>query len=395
MNIKLIRLVRKDYAEISSYNDRFIEDINEQLMEEDIYLTDEDVDDNFIDVIFVESDQVIDQLKLIEDKLNRFVYIFVNNSYNSFAEGIKINNYLGKTSHYVLFDDNPLLHTSKLLPRLVEIAHSRKKLYNCNFALISEDPLLEKEKETFNKIAGKYGVNYLNIGISELKEAFNKHKIGKPRHLLKLKKMVKDPRVLDENLYLYGAISSLINKYNLKGISISRKDILNNFQLNPDLAFSLLLEDDIIVSDDVNLSSLISGYVAFLISGRSPLFVRPLSADYEKNTIYFKSSYVNLNNVKSFDISNPHDHILEVTSSFRENDACLLRLTPDGKNTVSLSGEIKKGADSEIELSIEDINLYSFVREALDESMIIIDQDISLFFGTFFESYNEENNKNN
>ncbi|MBE6133873.1 MAG: hypothetical protein E7178_04320 [Erysipelotrichaceae bacterium] len=378
MNINLIRLINKNDELLKGEDDLLLEDLSEQLLEEDISLV-EGVIDSPVDVILVESDDVFEELKKHLKKLNKYIYLFTFCKGRSYAEALSIYNYLGKNGYHVLLDDDPLNALKGILPTYIDISRVKKSINGKTFGMfIPNEESSYEPKFDFGKMNKTFGISVIKIGKEELFKEFRKNKIGNPPHLLKLKKMAKNSKALNKSLYLYNAIKVFVDKYHLVGFTLDQKVIINELGVSPNLALSLFNEEGILAVSRNDLSSLLTSYLAYLMNSRIPFIVEPINSNYEEKILSLKCDYPPLNQVKSYEIANPHDQILEINCEINLGEASLLKIGSDVTHFYAIGAEIKQGKDNLIALYIDEIPLFSFIRDAAERQLVLVSQDISV-----------------
>ena len=378
MNVNLIRLIDKKDIILRNEDDLLLEDIAEQMMEEDITLL-EGVKDSPIDVILVESDNVSKELEKHLKKLNKYVYLMTFCKSRSYGEALTIFNYLNKKKYNILFDDDPLHQLKGILPTYIDISRVKKDIHGKNlgqFVLGEESPLVTPVNT--GKINNELGINIIKIGKEELFKEYRKSKIGNPPHLLKMKKMVKNSTALNRSLYLYNAIRTLVDKYQLVGITLDDEVIKKELGISSSLALSLLNEENIVAVKRNDIPTLLTCYLAYLLNGRIPFVVEPLNSNYEEKLLSVRADYPPLNQVKSYEIVNPHDQMLEINCEINLGEASLLKIASDCAHFYTISVEIKEAIDDNISLLVDEVPLFSFIRDAAERQLVLASQDISV-----------------
>ena len=378
MIINLIRLIDKKDDLLKVEDDLLLEDIAEQLMEEDITLM-EGVKNSPIDVILIESDNVINELDKYLKKLNKYVYLVTFCKGRSYGEALTIYTILTKKKFNVLLDDDPLHQLKGILPTYIDISRVKKDIVGKNLGqfVLGTESVYNTPVDT-GKINKVLGLNIIKIGKEELYREYHKNKIGNPPHLLKMKKMVKNSQALNRSLYLYNAIRTLIDKYQLVGITLDDRIIKDELGISASLALSLLNEEGIVAVKRNDIPTLLTCYLAYLLNGRIPFVIEPLNSNYEDKLLSVRADYPPLNQVKSYEIVNPHDQFLEINSEINLGEASLLKIAADCTHFYTISAEIKESKDENISLFIDEVPLFSFMRDAAERQMVLANQDISV-----------------
>ena len=378
MNINLIRLIDKKDEVLRSEDDLLLEDLAEQLIEEDIVLM-EGAKDSPVDVILVESDDISEIVKKSLKGLNKYIYLITFSKGRSYAETLSLYSYLSKQKYSVLLDDDPLHALKGILPTFIDISRVKSSIKGKNFGMfIPDDDSLLSPKYDIGRLNKVLGINIVRIGKDELYKEYRKNKIGNPPHLLKMKKMVRNSLALNHSLYLYNAIKTLAEKYHLVGLTINDNTINKDLNISSDLALSLLNEEGIISVKNNDLSSLLTSYLAFSLNGRMPYIISPISSNYDEKQLFIKCDYPPLNQVKSFEIINPRDNILKVKSEINLGEGSLLKIGSDFIHFYTVSVEIKESIDDNVCLYVDEVPLFTFIRDAAEKQMVLTNQDISV-----------------
>ena len=118
--------------------------------------------------------------------------------------------------------------------------------------------------------------------------------------------------------------------------------------------------------------------MSYLLNGRIPYVVEPISSNYDEKILSVKCDYPPLNQVKSYEIINSHDYDLEINSEINLGEASLLKIASDCQHFYTLSAEIKEGKDDLISLFVDEVPLFTFMRDAAERQLVLVSQDISI-----------------
>ena len=93
----------------------------------------------------------------------------------------------------------------------------------------------------YKNVKDKFNIDLIDIEINELIDAYNLKNAAKPQYFYELEhKNSFNQQEIDKAYILYLSIKDLINKYNLKGITIRCFDLLKPLVTTSCLAFALL-----------------------------------------------------------------------------------------------------------------------------------------------------------
>jgi L-fucose isomerase-like protein len=212
-------------------------------------------------------------------------YLLTTGNSNSLASALEILSFLQahNLKGEILYGEVGAIRKEILL--LSRLQQARSYLAKSRLGVIGEpsDWLINSSVD-FAKARAKFGVEFIKIPYSELKEEVAKHSYPVAALPGDLALKAKNKEVLEGALDIYGALRRLVDKYRLSGFTIRCFDLLGDFKNTSCLALALLNSEGISAGCEGDEASLLSMHL-FRSLGLPAFQCNPSVVDLEHNRL--------------------------------------------------------------------------------------------------------------
>ena len=202
--------------------------------------------------------------------------------------------------------------------------------------LIASNVDYQRTKKIFN-------IDLVDIEIQELIDAYNSKSAAEHEYFctFETKNKFSESEII-RAYKLYLALKDLINKYNLKGITIRCFDLLKVICTTSCLAFALLNKEGVIATCEGDIPSLLSMYLIKEFCGVSSFQANPSQISVEDNTILMAHCTVPLNMCKSYNFDTHFESGIGVAINgyLSKEDVYIFKLSNNLKDFILLKGKI-------------------------------------------------------
>lgn len=414
MKINVVRLrsdLHDQNKQMIKENDGFIDEVNNELMNDDILLV-EDNNDTVFSIIFVESGGSETKFAQIFDKLEDPIILLSNGKNNSLPASLEIKTYINQHDKTSLLLTGDVEQIAEGIRNASSVFSAMRALNGANLGVIGKpsDWLIASQVD-YALAKAKYGVNLIDIPMKELEIEVKKQIIAEVPHLEQLRKKFKNEEVLNGALYFYSGLKRIIERYNLSGFTLRCFDLLTEFKNTSCLAFSLLNEEGITAACEGDVPSLLTMFFIKSLTGQPAFQSNPSSVNFKDNTILFAHCTLPLNMTSSYSLTSHFESGLGigVKGEMPLGKISVLKLAPSLKSdeSVGFSGTIKKNLSlpnycrTQIEVEPEEGGIFSLFKDNFGNHMIITYADcvgsfltmINLLDSRYENNHKKENDK--
>lgn len=385
MNINIIRLRsalhEKNKAMIKE-NDAFIDELNNELMDDDLLLV-EKAKESAFSIVFVESGGSEAEFVKIFDKLENPIILLSNGKNNSLPASLEIKTYIAqhnKTSLLLTGDEEQIAEGIK---NASSVFGAMNALKDTNLGVIGKpsDWLIASQVD-YKLVKEKYGINLIDVPMLELEIEVKKQIIDEDiPHLDAFKKKFKDQEVLNGALYFYSALKRIIARYHLSGFTLRCFDLLGPYKNTACLAFGILNEEGVTAACEGDVPSLLTMHMVRALSNSPSFQSNPSYVSFKNNTILFAHCTLPLNMVSSYDLTTHFESGLGIgiKGEMSLGKVSVLKLAPSLKSeeSVAFNGTIKKNLSlpnycrTQIEVEPEEGGIITLFKDNFGNHMII------------------------
>lgn len=384
MKINVLRLrsaLHDKNKEMIKANDQFIDELNNELMNDDILLVENDKDAAFT-MVFVESGGSEAEFVKVFDKLEDPIILLSNGKNNSLPASLEIKTYINqhdKSSLLLTGDEESIADGIRNASSVFGAMHS---INNTNLGVIGKpsDWLIASQVD-YKMVKEKYGINLIDIPMLELEIEVKKKIIGDVPHLEQFQKKFKNKEVLDGALYFYSALKRIVERYNLSGFTLRCFDLLGHYKNTSCLAFGILNEEGITAACEGDVPSLLTMYFVKALTGMPSFQSNPSTVNFKENSILFAHCTLPLNMTQKYSLTTHFESGfgIGIKGEMPLGKISVLKLAPSlkGEESVGFSGNIKKNLSlpnycrTQIEVEPEEGGIFSLFKDNFGNHMII------------------------
>lgn len=414
MKINVIRLrsaLAEQNKEMIKENDNFIDELNNELMNDDLLLVEDDKDAIF-SIVFVESGGAEVEFLKIFDKLEDPIIMLSNGKNNSLPASFEIKTYINQHHKTTLLLTGDEEQIAAGIRNASSIFAGIRAINGANLGVIGKpsDWLIASQVD-YALAKEKYGVNLIDIPMLELEIEVKKKIIDDVPHLEQLQKKFKNKETLEGALYFYSALKRIVDRYNLSGFTLRCFDLLGEYKNTACLAFSLLNEEGITAACEGDVPSLLTMFFIKTLSGMPSFQTNPSSIDFKNNTILFAHCTLPLNMAQKYTLTTHFESGLGIgiKGEMPLGKITVAKLAPSLKSddSVAFSGNIKQNLSlpnycrTQIEVVPEEEGMFALFKDSFGNHMIITYADcvgsfltlINILDSRYDNAHKEEKNK--
>ena len=384
--IPLYSFLAKDNQKVINDDLLFIDEINNFLMDEDLVIA-KDAKDPLFDIVLIGSggtEQLF--LKRLESLAEPLVILSTSRN-NSLPAALEIKTYLESKNKLVFMLSGEETHIASMLKHIAAIIGAYRSLKDNRLGVIggASSWLIASPIEP-KLIYENYKINVVKIKMKELDELIEETEkemldVKQVPHANELINKYKDKEVIHQALVIYVALKKLVDKYQLKGLTIRCFDLLKKYKNTACLALALLNEEGITAGCEGDIFALLTMHVVHALTGRSAFMANPSKFNYEDHSILLAHCTVPLNMTSSYSLTTHFESGLGigVRGEMPEGRVTVCKIAPDYTldNCVCLPATIKENPNLEgycrtqIVVSLEDDGLLELHKSSFGNHLII------------------------
>ena len=384
--IPLYSFLAKDNQKVINDDLLFIDEINNFLMDEDLVIA-KDAKDPLFDIVLIGSggtEQLF--LKRLESLAEPLVILSTSRN-NSLPAALEIKTYLESKNKLVFMLSGEETHIASMLKHIAAIIGAYRSLKDNRLGVIggASSWLIASPIEP-KLIYENYKINVVKIKMKELDELIEETEkemldVKQVPHANELINKYKDKDVIHQALVIYVALKKLVDKYQLKGLTIRCFDLLKKYKNTACLALALLNEEGITAGCEGDIFALLTMHVVHALTGRSAFMANPSKFNYEDHSILLAHCTVPLNMTSSYSLTTHFESGLGigVRGEMPEGRVTVCKIAPDYTldNCVCLPATIKENPNLEgycrtqIVVSLEDDGLLELHKSSFGNHLII------------------------
>lgn len=304
--------------------------------------------DDILPIILVLSGGTEGEFKKYYDEMEEPFILLATNNNNSLAASMEIVSFLRKYDK-----KSEIIHGSKeyILNRIntiLKIEEVKNRLSKLKLGVVGHpsDWLIASDVD-YNVVKKNSGIELIDITMDELKEEINKkHKIDNEytRELLKKEFPIKE---IEKALYIYGAFKSLINKYDLQGITVRCFDLLEDVKSTGCLGLAILNAEGYISACEGDIPALISMTILNYLTGEPVFQANPSRINVENNEIVFAHCTLPINMPDEYKLDTHFESGIgaAVKGKIKTGDATIFKISDDLSNYFVSNAQILENLD--------------------------------------------------
>jgi len=397
INIKRIRsslsLHNKD---VIDEGNEFISLINDELFNDDLVVK-ENSKKGIFDIVFIETGGVEGEFVKNINKFSKPFILLSSEKNNSLPACFEIKTYLDSIKEDCVLLVGNEEKIAFYLRFFAKLMSAKKKIDNTNLGVIGEpSDWLIASKVKDKDVKEHFNINLINISSDELKDEINKHEYKDVPHLSTLIKKYKNKDVLNGALDIYGALTRLVAKYSLSGLTIRCFDLLSEYKNTACLALALLNERGIVSACEGDVPSLLTMYFIKALIDQPSFQANPSKIDFDNKKLLLAHCTVPLNMVDRYELVTHFESGLGIgiKGNLKKENCSIIKLCPDLVHSIAFNSsivEIPSYASycrTQIEVSLEDEEFMSLLQISFGNHLIVSYTEVSDLFMAFIDLLN-------
>ena len=389
--IPLYSFLAKDNQKVINEDLVFIDEINNFLMDEDLVIA-KDAKDPLFDIVLIGSggtEQLF--LKRLESLKEPLVILSTSRN-NSLPAALEIKTYLENKNKLCFLLSGEEKHIASMLKHIATIISAYHSLKDNKLGIIggASSWLIASPIEP-KLIYQNYKINIVKIKMSELDELIEeteKEMLDSKQvpHANELINKYKDKEVIHQALVIYVALKKLVDKYQLKGLTIRCFDLLKKYKNTACLALALLNEEGITAGCEGDIFALLTMHIVQALTGRSAFMANPSKFNYEDHTVLLAHCTVPLNMTSSYSLTTHFESGLGigVRGEMPEGRITVCKIAPDYTldNCVCMPASIKDNPNlpgycrTQITVSLDEDGLLELLKASFGNHLVVSYGDV-------------------
>ena len=406
MNINVIRLrspLHEANKEMIDENTNFLEEINNELMNDDITLVENDPKASY-SIVFVESGGSEPYFVEALPTLKEPIVLLSNGKNNSLPAALEIKSYCGQKGLISLLFTGEESQIAEAIKDTSTVINAYNSLNGTTLGVVGKpsDWLIASQVD-YQLVKEKFNINLVDISMDEFKEEINKHELVEIPHYHKLQAKFKNQDTLNLALEIYSALKRLIDKYHLSGLTVRCFDLLGEYQNTSCLAFALLNEEGITATCEGDVPSMLTMHLLRALTGMPSFQANPSTVDFKNNTILFAHCTLPINMCNKYELTTHFESGLGigVKGEMPLGKVTICKLCPDLKaeHAVCFNGTIKENLSlknycrTQILVEPDENGIISLFKDDFGNHMIITYADCLSSYYTLLNLYEKKYDK--
>ena len=285
-----------------------------------------------IPLIYVQTGGSENLFQELLPSLPRPITLLTNGIMNSLAASIEILTYSQQNNIKSEIIHGEIEYIAKRLTELQKIFQTKQILSKARIGVIGvpSDWLIASNVDK-QKAKEKFGCEILDININELIELSQQDYDIDSELVSELKKRPFAEEELKKALNIYGAMKTLIEKYQLTGITLRCFDLLDTLHSTGCIALALLNSEGIPASCEGDVPSLITMMILNSLFGEAGFMVNPSSLNIENNSMIVAHCTLPINMTKSYSLTTHFESGIGVAvkGQLPEQKAMIFKVSPN------------------------------------------------------------------
>lgn len=405
INVKRLRseLFEKEKEAIKD-NNNFLEEINNELINDDLMLVENDPSASF-SLVFVESGGSETAFLKVLPELKEPIILLSNGKNNSLPASLEIKTYCSQYKYTALLFTGDEAQIADAIKETASVINAYNALEDINLGVIGKpsDWLIASQVD-YQLVKEKFHINLIDISMEEFCNEIDKQEMEEIPHFKTLQKKFSNKQVLDGALYIYSALKRLVNKYHLSGFTVRCFDLLTKYKNTSCLAFGLFNEEGITATCEGDVPSLLTMHILRVLTGLPSFQVNPSTVSFKDNTILFAHCTLPLNMCNSYTLTTHFESGLGIgiKGEMPLGKISVAKITPDLKaeHAVGFSGNIKQNLSlpnycrTQILVEPDETGIISLFKDDFGNHMIISYADCLPSFFTLLNLFEKQYEKN-
>jgi len=396
MKIGLYHLVSEVHNEsyINQSLRSFITEIEDKMERKffNISLNEFDKKDYF-PLIFVKSGGVEGKFKSIFERINGHYLLLTSSLHNSLAASLEIASFIRQKGKKVEIIHGNSEYIASRIKELSKIFIVKNKLLSTKLGVVGKpSDWLIASKVDYKKVKENLGISLIEVEMSELVREINQEKYFEHNRIKEIKKSEFNSQSIDGALRIYHGLKSIVDKYQLNGLTVRCFDLLDIYKNTGCLGLSLLNDEGIIAGCEGDIPALISMTILNLLTEKPVFMANPANININNNKVIFAHCTLPLNMPDKFYLDTHFESGLGVgiKGNIPVGKVTLFKLSGDGQKYFVSGGEIienlseKNLCRTQIKIKMDEDVKY-FLQNAIGNHHVICRGDCSHLVREFFK----------
>lgn len=294
-----------------------------------------------LDLIFVRTGGTEGLFKDVFPFLEGRIVLLTSGKSNSLAASMEILSYLNQQGR-----DGEIIHGSASyiagrITTLAKVGMARKKLEGQNLGIIGRpsDWLISSDPDK-EAMKAKLGINLVDIDIEELIEEFGRTEFMPSETDVKIPEGLK--KYSEGAFRIHRALKSIIERYDLSGLTIRCFDLLDTLGNTGCLALAMLNAEGIPAGCEGDVPALVTMAIGQALTGRCGFQANPSRIDPQTGEMLLAHCTVPFNMVRSYSFNTHFESGIGIAihGEIPEGDATIFKVSGDLSRNFCCPAEI-------------------------------------------------------
>ncbi|MCR5505773.1 MAG: hypothetical protein K6F07_02125 [Bacilli bacterium] len=406
MKINVIRLrssLSYDNQDVIKLGNQFIDEINNELFDDDILLTENDPKADF-SIVFVETGGSEPRFVELKD-LKEPIILISHGQNNSLPASLEIKTYCYQNNYNCILFAGEEREIASAIKEVSGIVSAYHQLDNTNLGVVgAPSDWLIASKVDYPLVKEKFNFNLIDISMEEFFDEIDKHEMVKIRNLERFKKRFKNEEVLNGALYIYSALKRLVDKYHLSALTVRCFDLLDRYKNTSCLALGMLNEEGITATCEGDIPSLLTMHILHGLTGLPSFQANPSTVDFKNNTILLAHCTLPINMCNNFSLPTHFESGLGIgiKGEMPLGKISIFKLAPNLKaeESVGFTANIKQNLSlpnycrTQILIEPDENGILSLFKDNFGNHLIVTYADCLPSFYTLLNLYEKKYERN-
>lgn len=284
-------------------------------------------------LIFVRTGGTEGLFKEVFPSLSGKIVLLTSGKSNSLAASMEILSYLNQQGRKGEIIHGSTEYIAERILTLSKVEAARKKLQGCNLGIIGKpsDWLISSAPHR-DSIKKKLGLNLIDVSIDELIQEYHKTSVQPEWFNESLPESLN--KYSEGALKIYGALKTIVDRYNLSGLTLRCFDLLDTLQNTGCLALAMLNAEGIPAGCEGDVPALITMTVGQALTGTCGFQANPSRINPETGELLVAHCTIPFNMVRKYSFNTHFESGIGIAIHGE---------MPDGDTTIfKLSGDLSR-----------------------------------------------------
>ncbi|MGD1818506.1 MAG: hypothetical protein ACPKOI_01300 [Pleomorphochaeta sp.] len=260
---------------IPKYSEDFIKELSEQLSEEVVYASMDEIAKEALPIYFIASGGAERDFSKNYKKTKGKYILLTTPAYNSLASALEILGFLHEQGLEGEIIHGSMQLIAKRLKVLKKVSEAKIKMASMRLGCFGKPDGLLSSEVNEKDLKNTFGMEIVHLDLEELINEYNIGGYDENEYTKDLKTKDFNKDEIEKALNVYGALTRLIKKYNLAAISVKCFELLGKINTTGCLALAILNAQGIPAACEGDQKALVSMTIAYLITGNPGFMANP------------------------------------------------------------------------------------------------------------------------